>query len=242
MITLDILIQENQQSLDALQKKLGYTFKDPRHLQRALIHSSFSFEQGETFAKDNETLEFLGDAVLDLTVGFALFKCFPDMTEGELTKLRAALVNESHLFLMADEVGLGEHLFLGKGEEQSKGRQKTSILANTYEAVVGAIFLDTGYDAVAQFVESHFVPWFDKRKKNLLFADSKSALQEAFQEKYGEAPAYFLEREEGPDHDKRFFVTVRFRDKVLASGSAGSKKEAEQKAAADALRNRDSFL
>lgn len=242
MISLETLIQENQESLSSLQGKLGYVFNDPQLLQKSLIHSSYAFEQEEKHAKDNETLEFLGDAVLDLTVGFALFTHFPEMTEGELTKLRATLVNESHLLLMANEIGLGEYILLGKGEDRSNGRQKSSILASAYEAVVGAIFLDKGYDAVTQFVESHFVPWFEKRKKTLLFADSKSALQEVFQEKYGEAPGYFLEKEEGPDHDKRFFVTVRFHEKTLASGSAGSKKEAEQKAAAEALKDIDSLL
>lgn len=242
MISLETLVQENQESLATLQEKLGYVFEDPRYLQKSLIHSSYAFEHKEKHVKDNETLEFLGDAVLDLTVGFALFKHFPEMTEGELTKLRATLVNESHLLLMANEVGLGEYLVLGKGEERSNGRRKSSILACAYEAVIGAIFLDNGYDAVTQFVESHFVPWFEKRKKTLLFADSKSALQEAFQEKYGEAPVYFLEKEEGPDHDKRFFVTVRFREKILAFGSAGSKKEAEQKAAAEALKDINSLL
>ena len=240
--SLQTLTDQNRAELTALERKLGYGFDKLHHLQNALIHRSYAFEQGSVPVGDNETLEFLGDAVLDLTVGHALFKHFPNMAEGELTKLRAALVNESHLAAMATEIGLGVHLLLGRGEDQSDGRQKPSILANGYEAVVGAIFLDGGYEAAAHFVEQHFAPWFAERSKSLLAADPKSALQEALQAKYNEQPVYVLEKQEGPDHDKQFYVTVRFRNAVLASGAARSKKEAEQQAAAAALQDVDKLL
>lgn len=231
---MDSLIAENRNRLEALQERLGYRFRQLHHLQKALVHRSFAFEQSRHFGNDNETLEFLGDAVLDLIVGHALFKRFPDLREGELTRLRAALVNEGHLAVMAREINLGEHLLLGRGEEASRGRLKSSILASAYEALVGAIFLDGGYQAAAELIESQFAAWLTVEPQTL-FVDSKSRLQELLQEKYNEGPVYILEKEEGPDHRKTFTISVRFRDVVLATGSAGNKKEAEQKAAAMAL-------
>ncbi|MGV1099763.1 ribonuclease III [Thiovibrio sp. JS02] len=228
---------ENQEGLRRLSARLGYHFKDLTLLATALIHTSHAFEQGREPKKDNETLEFLGDAVLDLAVGHALYRHYPEMREGDLTRLRAALVNERHLAEMARAVELGAHLLLGKGEEASRGREKASILSCAYEAVVGAIFLDGGYPAATAFVEQHFIPWFARRQQTMFLADAKSSLQELLQERFGETPRYALEGAEGPDHDKVFHVTVRFRDEVLGHGSARSKKEAEQLAAAAALQN-----
>jgi ribonuclease III len=233
-LTIDSLTAKNETGLQVFAERLGYRFKEPRHLQTALIHRSFASEQGKHFAVDNETLEFLGDAVLDLSVSYALFHRFPNLREGDLTRLRAALVNEGHLAVMAQGIGLGEHLLLGRGEEASRGRQKSSILASGYEAVLGAVFLDGGYEPAAAMIERQFDPWLSAEQQSL-FIDSKSRLQELLQEKYNEAPVYILENEEGPAHRKLFTVSVRFRDVVLASGSAGSKKEAEQRAAALAL-------
>jgi ribonuclease-3 len=155
--------------------------------------------------------------------------------------LRAALVNERHLATMAKELGLGEYLLLGKGEEAGCGREKSSILSCAYEAVMGAIFLDGGYEAASGCVLKYFTPWFEKRQQTMMLADAKSSLQELMQERYNEAPKYVLERSEGPDHAKTFFVTVRFRDEILGDGSAPSKKEAEQQAAAMALLKSDTF-
>lgn len=239
MVTLDRLTAKNRERLASLEAKMGSGFVDLRYLQHALIHKSYAFEQKKGITKDNERLEFLGDAVLDLAVGVALFKYFPEMAEGELTKLRSALVNESHLRVMADEIDLGQYLLLGRGEEMTDGRQKASILADAYEAVIGAIFLDSGYEVATCFIEKHFTPWFKQHSSKLLVADAKSTLQEVYQEKYNEAPVYLLDKEEGPDHDKRFFVTVCFRGKTLGAGKDSSKKEAEQKAAAAAIRNMD---
>ncbi|MFA6900738.1 MAG: ribonuclease III [Desulfurivibrionaceae bacterium] len=236
-VTTNTLSQTSPPDLSLLEENLGYHFRDRAHLQKAMIHSSHAFEQGRQMQKDNETLEFLGDAVLDLTVGYALFRHFPEMQEGDLTRLRAALVNERHLARMARDLDLGRYLMLGKGEDTNLGREKASILSCALEAVAGAIFLDGGYPAATEFVERHFIPWFADRQQTMFLADAKSSLQELLQERFNEGPRYVLEGDEGPDHNKTFHVSVRFRDEVLGQGSARSKKEAEQEAAAMALKN-----
>jgi len=235
MKSLESLTVDNSLQLAALEGRLCYSFRQQELLQLALVHRSFAFEQGDRLNKDNERLEFLGDAVLDLAIGSALFSRFPEMPEGEMTRLRAMLVKESYLAGMAARLDLGSCLCLGRGEDASDGRGKPSILASSFEAVLGAIFHDGGYEAACVFVEHHFGPGFDNEKEKLHLADAKSRLQELLQEKYNEAPLYSLEKEEGPDHQKIFSVSVRFRDQVLAQGRARSKKEAEQNAAAAAL-------
>ena len=232
---INLLAKQNKTLLCEFEELLGYRFTDLRLLQKALIHSSFAFEQAEE-CRNNETLEFLGDAVLDLTVGYLLFQHYPEMKEGELTKFRAALVNETHLAEMARTIELGRFLFLGKGEEASSGRNKSSILSCAFEAVIGAIFEDGGYDTVTECVEKFFLSSITEKKEELLIADAKSRLQEKLQEKYNEAPQYRLDEEEGPSHQRIFRVSVVFREEVLGQGEAGSKKEAEQRAAAAALR------
>jgi ribonuclease III len=234
---IDSLVKINKKILSEFEQVLGYRFTDLRLLQNALIHSSYSFEQFEE-CRNNEILEFLGDAVLDLVVGYILFKRFPEMNEGELTKLRAALVNEQHLAEMAREIELGKYIYLGKGEDASKGRDKSSILSCAYEAVVGAIFEDGGYEQVTEFIENFFIPAIIEKKESLLVADAKSRLQELLQEKHNEAPTYQLESEDGPSHQKLFTIAVLFKGEILATGTAKSKKEAEQKAAAAALADR----
>lgn len=241
MLTLDKLTIDNKKQLSRLEELLGYTFKDPSLLQKGLVHSSFAFEQLDE-GQNNETLEFLGDAVLDLTVGIILYHEFPEMQEGELTRMRSALVKEDNLACMAREIDLGGFIMLGKGEETSQGHQKSSILSCTYEAVVGAIFLDSGYDSALDFVNRQFKPLLAEKKDSMLFSDAKSALQEKIQEKFNQAPTYSVEHEEGPAHDKKFTISVRFNDKVLGSGTARSKKEAEQQAAAEALADIESWF
>lgn len=236
--TIDNLTAQHREQLAVLEARFGYAFRALQQLQQALIHSSYAFEQGGGAGIDNERLEFLGDAVLDLAVGHLLYSRYPEMREGELTRLRAALVNEGHLAVMARELGLGEHLLLGRGEEVSAGREKPSILSSAYEAVVGAIYEDGGFVAAMEVISRHFTPWLETRRQHLLQVDAKSTLQEVLQEHYGEAPSYLVDQEEGPDHAKRFTVSVRFRDRVLGSGTARSKKEAEQRAAAVALQDR----
>ncbi len=231
---LDALVQANKDQLSELERILGYRFTDLRLLQLALVHSSYSFEQA-SFGKNNETLEFLGDAVLYLVVGHLLHTRFPEMREGELTRLRSALVNEEHLAEMARAIELGRFLRLGKGEDATSGRNKSSILSSAYEAVVGAIFEDAGYYLTAAFIETFFIPAISGKNEEMLVADAKSRLQERLQEKFNEAPLYQLDQEEGPSHQKMFTTSVVFRGEVLGTGQARSKKEAEQRAAAAAL-------
>jgi ribonuclease-3 len=233
-LIIDILVNENKEELTELEQLLGYRFTDLRLLQKALIHASYAFEQAQG-GKDNQILEFVGDAVLDLVIGYTLSKRYPSMREGELTRVRAALVNESHLAEMARSVELGRFLCLGKGENASSGRNKSSILSCAFEAVIGAVFEDSGYEVTADLVERLFGSEIENKKKDLLLADGKSRLQEELQDKFNEAPTYSLDREEGPSHKKQFTVSVIFREKILGSGTASSKKEAEQRAAAAAL-------
>lgn len=233
-LNIDELVNKNKKILTEFEQLIGYRFTDLRLLQNALIHSSFAFEQPQV-GKDNEILEFLGDAVLDLVIGYTLCKRYPEMREGELTRLRASLVNETHLASMARAIDLGKLLCLGKGEESSHGRNKPSILSCAFEAVVGAVFEDGGYKAASEFVQDLFGKTINNKKEDLLLADAKSRLQEELQDKFNEAPAYRLDNEEGPSHKKVFSVSVVFRDEVLGRGTAGSKKEAEQRAAAAAL-------
>lgn len=231
---IDSLVRINKEELSKLEKTIGYRFTDLRLLQTALVHSSHAFEQAQG-GNDNEKLEFLGDAVLDLVIGHILLHRYKKLREGELTRLRSSLVNEQHLAKMARGLELGGYLALGKGEESSHGRSKPSILSCAFEAVVGAIFEDGGYQAAHDFIENFFLPAIESKKEELLVADAKSRLQEVLQEKYNEAPTYRIEGEEGPSHQKLFTVSVCFRGQELGSGQAGSKKEAEQRAAAAAL-------
>ena len=232
--TLANLIQDNEDGLQELQERIGYQFRDLRLLQLSLVHSSFAFERLDD-GRHNETQEFLGDAVLDLTVGYVLFVRFPEMREGKLTRIRSALVNENGLAERAREIELGQHLLLGKGESASHGRDKSSILSCAYEALVGAIFLDGGYDEALAFVRRFFEPHIDKHQEQLVSADAKSALQELLQERFNEGPEYVLLDEEGPAHARLFSIAVRFQGEELGTGKASSKKEAEQQAARVAL-------
>jgi ribonuclease-3 len=233
--TLKSAFSGRGKDLAVLQKCLDYTFKDKHLLLQAVTHSSYLFEHSDKAKGDNETLEFLGDAVLDLVVSNMLIDAYPAMDEGQLTKVRSTLVQENHLAFMARKVNLGAHLLLGKGEENSEGREKNSVLACAYEAVIGAIFRDGGYSAAQEFLEKWFRGRLEYGKEKSLFADSKSRLQEITQEAYADAPSYVLDKAEGPDHDKVFTVSVLFQGRVLATASAKSKKAAEQKAAAKAI-------
>ncbi len=233
-MNIETLIKRNKEDLAVLEQNLGYRFTDLRLLQKALIHSSFAFEQAQ-IDKNNEILEFLGDAVLDLVIGHTLCKRFPDMREGELTRLRSALVNETHLALMARALQLGDYLCLGKGEDASNGRNKSSILSCAYEAVIGAILEDSDYVTVETIIARFFVPDMATKKEELLMADAKSRLQEALQERFNEAPSYRIDQEEGPSHQKIFTVSVLFREEALGCGTGSSKKEAEQRAASATL-------
>ena len=232
--TIEILLLDQAEQLWELQKKLGYTFKKKESLLLSMIHSSFAFERLEN-SKHNETLEFLGDAVLDLAIGHMLFTRFPKKREGQLTRIRSALVNETGLALVARSLDLGNYLLLGRGEDSSGGREKSSILSCAYEALVGAMFMDGGYETVLQYAQQTFTPMIEQQGEQLIHADAKSRLQEHLQELHNEGPQYVLDEEEGPAHARVFSVSARFRDQVLGTGTAGSKKEAEQQAAQAAL-------
>ena len=215
--------------------RLGYRFRDQALLRQAVVHSSYAFERGGgKLQRNNERLEFLGDAVLDMAVGALLYELYPRMREGDLSRHRAALVNEAHLALMAREIGLDAFILLGRGERKSGGNTKPSILAGAFEAVVGAVYLDGGCESAQQMMRKLFLPWLEAALA-LKHSDAKSTLQELLQERYGEAPAYHLEGEEGPAHDRIFSSVVIFRGEIMGRGKAGSKKEAEQAAAAAAL-------
>ncbi|MBU0482425.1 MAG: ribonuclease III [Proteobacteria bacterium] len=235
MDSLAALATENNTLLAELEERLDYVFRNRQVLQLALVHRSFSFEMAGMEGNDNERLEFLGDAVLDLAISQILYRAYPVMREGEMTRLRAMLVKESHLAELAESLDLGRYLFLGKGEDASAGRTKPSILSSTYEAVIGAIFDDGGFADVSIIIEQHFSGRVETQKKGMGLADAKSRLQELTQERYGEAPEYVLEKEDGPDHCKMFTISVRFRGVLLATGKARSKKEAEQQSAAEAI-------
>lgn len=232
--TLEALLQTRKEQLAELQDKLGYAFKEVGLLQLALIHSSFAFERLDC-GRHNETLEFLGDAVLDMAVGHLLFVRFPNLREGKLTRIRAALVNEASLAELARSLHLDRHLLLGRGEESTSGREKASILCGTYEALIGAMFLDSSYEIVHDHVRRSFSPLIDRQGEQLTSADAKSRLQEQLQEMHNEGPQYVLDGEDGPAHARMFAVSVQFRSQTLGSGRASSKKEAEQRAAAAAL-------
>jgi ribonuclease-3 len=240
MKTLKQLAYENRDKLQGLEVLIGCQFTDFILLQQALVHSSFGFEELQD-GQNNETLEFIGDAVLDLAVSDMLFHKYPGIREGELTKMRAGLVNEATLARMAKTIKLGDFLMLGKGEEASHGRKKSSILASSFEALVGAIYLDSSYENALHFIKNHCLPMVPAKKEKMLVNDPKSLLQEKLQEQFYQAPTYYLDAEEGPDHAKKFTVSVRFMGQLLGVGSGSSKKTAEKQAAEAALAALDSW-
>ncbi|HDI58905.1 MAG TPA: ribonuclease III [Desulfobacteraceae bacterium] len=218
----------------AFCRRLGYRFKNPALLDEALRHSSFVNEQGALDLRDNERLEFLGDAVLSLVIGSMLMARYPQSPEGQLSRMRAALVNEKELARLADGIGIGEHLKLGKGEDQDGGRGKPSILADAFEALVAAVFLDGGFGAARRVVQKHFAAPLEQVGTPEGERDPKSRLQELIQSTRHTVPRYRLLASTGPDHDKTFQVELRL-DNLVTLGTGKSKKAAEQDAARRAL-------
>ena len=218
--------------LDLLQEKVGYTFKNKKLLERALTHSSYANETTGQHNQSNERLEFLGDSVLGIITAENFYMNYTDLPEGELTKLRAATVCEKSLFDFASQLGLGEYLLLGKGEICTGGKDRPSILADAFEALIAAIYLDGGMDAAKGFVLRYVD---DAVKKHRGFKDHKTVLQEIIQRNPGETIEYVLVGETGPDHDKRFEVEVHLNSNVIGRGVGTSKKKAEQLAAKEAL-------
>jgi ribonuclease III len=222
--------------LTLLQESLSYKFKDLDLLNKALTHKSYS---NETLlkVKNNERLEFLGDSVLDLIVGDYMFLSYKDLSEGPLSKIRAEVVNENCLAGLAQSIKLGSYLLLGKGEEFSGGRQKISILANAYEATIGALYCDSDFKTTANVFLPELIKKIDSYKDACMSTDFKSDLQEYTQSRFSCIPLYIIMGESGPGHDKQFNVKVTVRNKFYGSGKGRSKKEAEQKAAREALSN-----
>ncbi len=214
-----------------IENDLGYRFKRPELLLQAFRHSSYVNEQADPNLRDNERLEFLGDAVLDLAISHLLMKRFPDAAEGLLSKYRSMAVNEAGLNKIARKFNLGEYLLLGKGEEQSRGREKPSILANSMEALIGAIYLDGGFRKSVDVIRRLFAPLLGTISTPDKVHDYKSLLQENTQRIYKTLPKYKLAEEHGPAHDKTFKVILTINGEIMAEGEGKSKKEAEQKAA-----------
>ena len=222
--------------LPSLENDLGYQFKEVGLLQEALQHSSYVNEQHDPVLKDNERLEFLGDAVLDLVVTHILMKRFPETREGDLSRMRAIIVNESQLAAVAQNLTLGSYVLLGRGETLSNGQEKTSILADALEAVIAAVYLDGGLHAVSEVIEKQFSEIVEGVEERLEAEDFKSRLQELVQARFKTIPYYKVERESGPDHDKTFEVRLSVGTFLTTRGRGKSKKAAEQAAASVALR------
>jgi ribonuclease III len=227
--------KERQTLLQHLGKNLGYRFHDIVWLDKALTHRSFSNELETPEKTSYEVLEFIGDAVLNLAVSHLLLQEFPEAQEGTLSLKRSHLVKRSSLAFLAKELDLESYLLLGKGERINGGKGKSSILANACEAIFGAIFMDSGFDQASKVIREHFKPFLLGETAPLLFHDSKSLLQKYCQKAYALSPEYKCLMESGPDHDKRFQVSVTIHGEVKGVGWGKSKKEAEQEAAKQAL-------
>jgi ribonuclease-3 len=218
-----------------LEEKIGVMFKNKDLLSQAFTHRSYINEYRAKKLEHNERLEFLGDAVLELVVTEYLYAKYPERPEGDLTSFRAALVNTNTLSEVTDELGFNEFLLLSKGESKDVGRARQYILANTFEAFVGALYLDQGYDAAKKFISANLFSLIDNIVSKRLWQDSKSYFQEQAQEHVNITPEYHVSREEGPDHDKHFTIGVYLGKELVAEGDGKSKQEAEQSAAEEAL-------
>ena len=228
-------------SLKELEGELGYQFKDIEWLHKALIHRSFSNEQDCPEKQSNEVLEFLGDAVLNLAVSHILLQKFPDAQEGALSMKRAHLVKQSSLAFLSRGLQLEEYLLLGKGEILNGGRKKTSILADAYEALFGAVYMDSGLDRVIEILQNILDPYLQSGLPSVSFGDYKSLLQEEAQRIHGQSPEYRVLQESGPNHNKMFQVSVSIDSEAKGTGWGKSKKEAEQEAAKNALEEINKF-
>ena len=231
-----MLSTERTQELACLQKQIGYTFRDISLLDKALTHKSYVNENSQPL-KDNERFEFLGDSVLDLIVSGYMIKAFPNFSEGTLSKIRAAVVNESCLTELARQIDLGKYLLLGKGEESSGGREKNSLLANAYEALAGAVYFDSDLETALNIYLPVLEKEIAKYAETARFRDHKSELQEYTQTHFNGIPNYKIVNEKGPAHAKEFEVVVLVQEIIRGRGNGKSKKEAEQAAALSALKS-----
>lgn len=223
-----------QNQLGELEETIGYVFTDRQLLLQALTHKSFSNEQSE-FVPHNERLEFLGDAVLELVISDWVYSHYPDIPEGGLTRIRAEVVSEKGLSRISRQLHIGAVLHLGKGEQRSGGNEKSSLLADALEALLGAIYRDGGFAAVSLVIGEVFRAAIEESALLRYGSDYKTCLQERLQAQYGTLPEYLLAQVSGPDHERIFSMEVYFEGKLLGKGSGSSKKSSEQKAAAVAL-------
>ncbi len=221
--------------IDTISRTTRYRFKGKDLLEEAFVHRSYINERPGKGLRSNERLEFLGDAVLSSIISHLLMDIFPDMDEGGLSKIRATLVNERTLSSVAKRFGLGGYLLLGKGEEKSGGRERPSILADTLEALIGAVYLDGGYGETFRVVSGMFQPLIEEAGEERSLLDYKTLLQERVQKRYGVVPLYRVLDETGPEHDKTFHVEVSVEGELLGRGDGASKKEAQRCAARKAL-------
>jgi ribonuclease III len=227
--------EERLVSLKEFEERLGHQFKEIKWLDQALTHKSFIYETNHPEKVANEVLEFLGDSVLNLAVSHLLLKKFPDAQEGTLSMMRSQLVKRSSLASLSKELQLEGYLLLGKSQQLNGGMQKSSILANAYEALIGAVFMDSGFNRASEIIQEHFEPYLQTKTPSVLFNDFKSLLQIYSQQSHGVSPQYRVMNESGPDHDKWFQASVTIGGEVKGLGWGKSKKEAEQEAAKNAL-------
>lgn len=220
--------EEILKKLEELEGIIGYSFKNKELLKLAMTHSSYANEHNNSKLENNERLEFLGDAVLELTVSSFLYNEYKNVNEGELTKTRASMVCEPTLFLCAQDINLSDFILLGKGEEATGGRKRPSIVSDAMEALIGAIYLDSGIESAKTFITKYILNDVEDKK---LFYDSKTILQEITQGRHMGDICYELISEEGPDHNKIFNVALKIGNKVVEKGSGKTKKAAEQEAA-----------
>ncbi len=223
------------QDISDLEKKIKIKFKNKNLLRQALVHRSYLNEHKDFELDHNERLEFLGDAVLELITTEFLYNKFSN-PEGELTNFRAALVNRKMLAKISEEIGLDEYLLMSRGESSDTGRARQYIIANALEALIGAIYLDQGYDKAKKFIENYFLCKMDDILSGKLYQDAKSKFQEEAQEKIGATPVYKVIKEWGPDHDKHFLIGVFLNDEKIAEGEGISKQAAQRKAAEEGLK------
>lgn len=227
--------EERVATLKAMEERLGHRFIDIKWLDQALTHKSYIYETNHPEKVANEVLEFLGDSVLNLAVGTLLLNKFPDAHEGTLSMMRSQLVKRSSLAALFKELQFEGYLLLGKSQQLNKGMEKFSILANAYEAMIGAIFMDSGFNRALEIIQQHFGPYLQTRTPSVLFDDFKSLLQIHSQQSHRQSPQYRVLKESGPDHDKQFQASVTIAGEVRGLGWGKSKKEAEQEAAKNAL-------
>jgi len=225
-------------NLEQFEERAGIKFKDERLLKQAFTHRSYINENRGSALLHNERMEFLGDAVLELVITDYLYERMKDASEGEMTALRSALANAETCARVATELGVNNYLLLSKGEAKDTGRARLYILANTLEAIIGALYLDQGYDAAKEFILKHVAPLIEEIQKSGAWIDAKSLFQEMAQEHIGFTPVYKTIDESGPDHDKHFRVEVWVGKEVYGTGEGKSKQDAEQAAAEQALENK----